>query len=63
MANGVAIGPQPNPHAAQQSQPGGQPQQQAPRPQPQPQSEGDAMLDRIAAIHADVDSLAAKVHN
>ena len=71
--NGSTLGPQPGPQAAAQQSPaagqgqGHQPPQEAsspqpqPHPQPEPQDEGAAMLGRIAAVHADVDSLAARV--
>ena len=69
--NGAPIGPQLSPHAPQQSFTAGQgePSQEATspqpqlQPQPQPQDEGAAMLGRIAAVHADVDSLAARVRS
>ena len=70
VENGSTIGPQPSPQAAAQYGPAAgqgphQPPQQAVPPQaqqqPQPQDEGAAMLGRIAAVHADVDSLAARV--
>ena len=64
-ANGAPVGPQPGLQATQQSPLAGQGQQQqealATQPQPQPQNEGEAMLGRINAVHADVDSLTAKV--
>ena len=68
VVNGSTIGPQPSPQAAAQQSPAAgqgphQPPQQAipPQAQQQPQDEGAAMLGRIAAVHADVDSLAARV--
>ena len=64
--NGAPIGPQPGQQAGTQQSPaaGQQPQETSspqPQPQPQPQDEGAAMLRRIAAVHADVDGLAARV--